>query len=1087
MSESRFMTPARTCLAAVAFVALGAFVASCGQSATPKGSESPKGKSEKAKPPVQFVKPARIIAMPESGVSFTATDPDGGSRTIAQGMRMLTERDGSIERARELFPTGRQVKVLELPERLGSGYLFYATASSNTSIWRATTWTGKLEPVANFDIEVDRIVDGFDRLYVLDQRSLDVIALDANGKPTDIGPLPVSPGFSSMAFADGWFGAVEVPFQGALVTFDAGATWRPLGLGSTYGISLDDQKRLVVSSTQGRFVVDAGGNVRLNNASTDDDVLFVGGGRPSGKTGPSIPIAPSLGPEPPRVGPLGKFPLALALARGITDENKTALVARDGALGRVRLSDGELIDIDEHAFGGGNCSGIPLGDGIGFVCGEERGRTTVQEYEPPLTLRPVMTFDEPRYVASSGNGMLVIRGPCKGKIGPSNTGAYCIRARDGTLQEIRVKGDYGVERIVALDDARIAVIVPPRLGASGTLTLINPDGKAKSTRLKLPKEDASTIALLRKGLWLDGMLQRNKKELSGWVVASGPFVGVRIGFDGNVKVGKVQSDIDRTLMSGQLALVLGRTGAALETVDGGTEWGEVNLPSSVVTGTMGGADSGMERGCSRVGCVFGSWLRVGWRGMDDDKDKKDKKDSEKDEKLRKDKDKKPTVTVKLDEKDPKKNNDDFVVVENPPPSILPSSKGGRWSLTCAATGEFFGPAKPVKPKPATYDGEEGMHGYGGYGYGRYGGGYGYGGAATPVSADEIKGSEWLPFMGAPAPAKKTGDVGFDLGTEMMSIPLRAYAWGARGAAWDRVGNLVIKGYDPLSLKDAVWTTAVGRSPYPDVIAASQAFNRDPNMPAGWMPVLEPSGRAAAILVNARGTMDILLAEEGRGVMQVADATKHGLYQLFGVVKLGSTWYFGSYLSGSAFRLFKAEGGRVVPVQDYPAPSGYRPNTNLNATLVRNVRGDSLGLWIESRKLRGQATTWYVYTLDPQSGEVRDVMEVSPEQLGSVPPACEDSDDGWLLSGDPPVDPSTTFVDSASSLRMRSTQARVVARDHGLCLSALSGEADEGSLPAKMAAGNVTTLVSQSRDKQSFPMVLQEPGKTGRRWGFRCVR
>jgi hypothetical protein len=225
-----------------------------------------------------------------------------------------------------------------------------------------------------------------------------------------------------------------------------------------------------------------------------------------------------------------------------------------------------------------------------------------------------MTFDEPRYVASSGNGMLVIRGPCKGKIDPSNTGAYCIRARDGKLQEIRVKGDYGVERIVALDDSRIAVVVPPRLGASGTLTLINPDGKAKSTRLKLPKEDASTIALLRKGLWLDGMLQRNKKELAGWVVASGPFVGVRIGFDGNVKVGKVESDIDRTLMSGQLALVLGRTGAAAESVDGGFEWREVNLPSAAVTGTMGGAEQGVERGCSRIGCVFGSWLRVGWRG-----------------------------------------------------------------------------------------------------------------------------------------------------------------------------------------------------------------------------------------------------------------------------------------------------------------------------------------------------------------------------------------------------------------------------------------------------------------------------------------
>ncbi len=1039
---------------------------------------SPSAKGDKLVPPIHFVSPARIIAMPEAGTTFTTVDPDGASRTISQGMRILTQRDGSIDRARELFPLGRQVKVLELPERLGGGFLFYASASSNTSIWHATKWTAKLEPVANIDIDVERIVDGFDRLYVLDQRSLDVIALDGNGKPTDLGPLPVSPGFSSMAFADGWFGAVEVPFQGALVTFDAGATWRALGLGQTYGVSLDDEKRIVVMSAGGRYVIDSGGTVRLNNASSEDDVLFIGGGRPPGSSSQPVAISSSnTGPEPPRVGPLGKLPLALALSRGITEDKKTALVAKDGALGRVRLSDGELIDVDEHAFGGGNCSGIPLGDGLGFVCGEERGRTTVQAFEPPLSLRQVMTFDEPRYVASSGNGMLVIRGPCKGKIKSSQSGAYCIRARDGKLQEIRVKGDYGVERIVALDDGRIAVIVPPRLGASGTLTLIKPDGKAASTRLKLPKEDAPTIALLRKGLWLDGMLQRNRKEIAGWVVAAGPFVGVRISFDGNVRVGKVESDIDRTMMSGELALVLGRTGTAAETVDGGFHWREVNLPTSTSTSTTAGnGEPSMERGCSRIGCVFGAWLRVGWRGKD-----ADEKDDEKDEpKTAKDKDKgKPKKNDKKNDKDAKKNNDDFVVVENPPPSVLPSGNGGRWKLSCVPTGEVYGPAKTAKPRTPSYD-EDGMMG-GGYGYGYGGPRYG----ATAPTPDELKSSEWFPFMGIPAPAKKGGDVGFDIGTE-GTLPFRAYVWGARGAAWDRVGNFQIRGYDPLTLRDAVWSTAVGRSPYADIVAASQAFGRDPNMPAGWMPALEPSGRAAAILVNARGTLDILLAEEGRSVMTVADATKYGLYQLFGVVRLGSTWYFGSYLSGSSFRLFKAEGGRLLSVQDYPA-SSWRPNTNLNATLVRNVRGDSLGLWVESRKLRGQATTWYVYALDPESGDVRDVLEIPPDELAAVPPKCDDGDDGWLLIGDPPVDPYVDFMDGADGMRSRGMQARVVARDHGLCVSAMSVEADDGTTVGKIGRGNVANLVSQSKDKESYPLVVQEWGKTGRRWGFRCVR
>src|SRR5690606_8900348 len=263
-------------------------------------------------------------------------------------------------------------------------------------------------------------------------------------------------------------------------------------------------------------------------------------------------------------------------------------------------------------LGGGTCQGIRLGKGSGFVCAQERGATTIYAFEPPLALRAVMRFDEPRYVAASENGGIVVRGRCAGKADESS-GAYCVRSPDGALREIRVRGDIGVERVVALSDGRTAVIVPPRLGAPGLLTIVDTSGRATGIKLKLPKAEPSMLALLKKGLWLDGFVEHKPGELSGWVAAAGPFVGVRVKLDGSVRVGKIENDIDRAMLSGRLALVLGRAGLASESTDGGFSWREVDLPADDAQSAKKSGPATEERGCSAVGCAYGSWLRVGWR------------------------------------------------------------------------------------------------------------------------------------------------------------------------------------------------------------------------------------------------------------------------------------------------------------------------------------------------------------------------------------------------------------------------------------------------------------------------------------------
>ncbi|MBE7482795.1 MAG: hypothetical protein HS104_22815 [Polyangiaceae bacterium] len=1044
------------------------------------GSDAPLGKGSVA-PPLKVVTPARIVALPDASASLVEKDPDGSTRFISRGMRVLARPDGSLERSRQTFPTGRVVRALKLPARLGGGFLFHASGSGSTHLWKAEGWTDDVVPFANVDFDAERIVDGFDRIYLQDQRSFDVVALDPQtGKATDLGPLPASPAYSSMAFADAWLGVVEVPFRGVLATFDAGASWRPLGLSQSYGVYLD-KGEIAINSSLGRFVLDASGRLRQRAQVTDDDATFVGAGKKGVAVAPTVTApAPPEPPPPPAVGPLGKLPLREAILHGMPDAPDSALVAKDGVLARVRLRDGRLLDVAERAFPpGSSCHGVPLGDGFGFVCGQERGGTVVYAYKKPLSLEPVMRFDEPRFVAPSGNGALVVRGPCVGKQAGA-VGAYCIRTRDGRQSEMRVRGDLGVERLVALSDGGTAVLVPPRLGAPGTLTIVAADGSAKTVKLKLPKDDVQSVAMLKKGLWLEGFIEREsaggddkpkasplvekvlrkkgknapgsdktakapkpkwKKQLAGWVVAAGPFVGVRVDLDGAVHVGRIESDIDRALISTDLALVLGRGGSANESIDGGFTWREVDLPAETAD-PVARARSGesAERGCSRVGCVSSSWMRVGWRG--------------------------------------KTETNDIEVVDAPKYSPMPASRGGRWNISCAPTGEVVGPAPKPERKVPERDDEAGVVGIGGV-WGRHR--WGMPPPAAPT-ADELKSSEWLAFKGVAPPPKKAAELGFDMGTEHLGAQVRGYAWGARGASWDRVGSFVLRAYDSFSLNRAVWSTATARAPWNDAIAASQVFGRDYNQPSAWFPVLEPSGRAAAMLVNARGTTELLLLEEGRGAVNVQDAAKWGLYQLSGAVKVGSTWYLGSYVSGSSFRLFKVDAGRVVQLRDYPMTGGWRPNTTLVVNLVRNARGDALGIWVEARRTRGAATQWFVYSIDPETGDALDMLTIDPADLARLPPACAQGADGWLLVGDPPVEPYVDYVQSADGVRSRNMQAKMLVQPEGLCVEVLSAEADT-DVPARIARADA----SFASGRESIPMVLDERGRAGRRWGFRCVR
>ncbi len=983
-----------------------------------------------------LITPAHLVAVPDStSVSYKHRDDDGTVRLVAHGMRLLSHPDGSVDRAKQLLPAVQAVHTLELPRRLGHGYVFYVHSSSTTLVWRSKTWTGALEPLANVGFDVARVVAGFDRLYLVDRATRSVVAIDADtGKVTDPGALPPSPGYGGIAIADAWTGVVQVPYRGVLATFDAGASWHQVTSQTTYGVALD-HGRIGIRLASGMYVLDPSGALRKYEQNSDRESMFRGAGQDPADVSWVDPADDSAEPPTtPPAGPLGRRPLDLAVLRGYPDTKTTAVVAAAGAVGRVRLSDGALLDVDEDAFPrGSTCDGIELGHGFGFVCGEQRGSTVVYGFKAPLSLEPVLSFDEPRYVAPSGNGALVIRGGCSGHA-RDNPGAYCIRSPGGALSEVHVKGDLGVERVVALSDGRAAVIVPPRLGAPGLLVLIDRAGKTKSVKMQLPaKAGKSILALLNKGLWLDGFVERKPGELAGWVAAGGPFVGVRLHLDGSVEVGKLENDIDRSLLSGQLAFSLGDSGLAAESIDGGFKWREVELPADATSTSSSRSVEDGPRGCSRVGCAFGSWLRIGWRGTNGHKSK-------------------------------------LATAEPPRPTVEPPTGGGRWLLTCASTGEQRG--ERIEPRPRASSTSRR--------YARPPPGYRYG---TVPSPDQLQSTDWKPFFGYPPPSKRPEQVGFDTGTETATVKVHGYVWGARGASWDRVGLFQMRVVDRFDVDHAIWSTAATRSPWDDISQAAQAFGQGyygsaPN----WETMLDPSERAGALRITG-ATADLFLIEEGRSVVKVADVGRQGFNTLAGAVKLGSTWYVGSMYGSSEFRVFRIEGSRMQLLGRYPMRVGSQASGTVTSLLVRNARGDALGILARPR-IRGASNNTFIYPIDLKTHLADAPLELTPSAVASALPCGNDDDDGWLIVVQPSVAPYMDFVGDADPLSVNGVSARLLASAHGVCIDSLAAYA-ESKVPARMhpPSGGVAGWAA---GRQTATLAVTGRGG-GVRWGFRCKR
>ncbi|MBK9265179.1 MAG: PQQ-binding-like beta-propeller repeat protein [Polyangiaceae bacterium] len=967
---------------------------------------------------ISMISPSRLVPDIRNERGVVAYE-SGARRALVNRMRIVIYDDGTVERAAELLPLGN-VHAVPLPSRLGGGFVFHASTGGGTQVWRASSWLGRLKPLVQFGSMATDLVPGFDRIYVRLSGNNKLLAIDAEtGESRSVDPLPPAAAYGALAFADGFRGVVDVDMRGVLATFDAGATWRPLGLSEKpTAITVVDGDPTIYAA-KGRYVLDARGNLTFRGhaaVETDEGVDT------------KLPT--------PR-GPFGKRPLRAAVEDGYPDSNETAVVARSGALARISLRTGAIVEMSTSAFPerDATCHGVRLGASFGFVCGEHDGATNVYAFDPPLSMHKVLSFRGPRFVSASGNGALVIRGPCgEGPEDDDGMRVYCVRSALGNTREVRVKGDLGVERVVALGDGRVAILVPPRNGGTGQITVVD-GSKVATSALSLPTKPRSVVRELRRGMWLEGFEEREAGVIGGWVEAGGPVIGVRVAIDGKVKAGEPRNNENGVIMSGRFALSQGEGGRAAESTDGGVSWKVFDMPEHDIS--PGDADT---RACGPLGCVLGGWVRVGWG--------------------------KPATAG------------DLTPAPTPPSMYVPSTVSPTVNLRCSPMGKAVTeplPDKPVKPAPAPV---VAMPRYPSGPFGRF-----------PLPPTVAPRSPWQSFRNSPPPTLGADEVGIDNGVPYDLVSMRAYAWGKKGADWARLGHFIIRFDDRFDPLGGMRSTGIAPPPWADEVATMDAMGIGSYPIVTWGSYLDASGRHALVTLCKGGACSHFAASEGQPALHLRDVVGRTAVAPrpypHGAVRVGESWFFVTPgPSSDTVAVYRADLGVIRRLALYHRPvaapgSRYSSHTNAEAPrIVRRAIGNGIGLLFTALAAPGERSGgMFVLPIDPDTGELGEPILLGKRDLaGQLPPRCAEGQDGWLLDTGLDMNPNVQLTSGRAVLDTIEFRLRM---DPGaVCVEAMAARIDGAFVPDKDA--------KSSTDKPTGTVTLSATERmTGRRWAFTC--
>jgi hypothetical protein len=902
-------------------------------------------------------------------------------RALVGGVRLRGGASGGVESAGDPLPAAPS-ETVELPQRLGGGFLF----RMNGALYRAGDWLAPLEPIfaSPPTSALTRIIVGLDRVYVQLAAGA-LIGLDPRtGHDIGLGPLPAGPSVNAFAALDGWRALAIVDARGLLATEDAGATWSPLAVAGE-GAALTRIGDLIAA----RPADPSRGPTQWFGATSDGHIERASPPPTSqkavGESDDDARLAASTGGGKP----FGLRPLGAAIEDGWPMADGTALIARDGALGRVRLSDGVVTATSPDAFAltPARCHGVSLARpyaprAFGFVCGQPHGCTDLYAFDPARgALALLKRFDNPRQVSASANGGLVVRGACAADAPSDDAGpgqqTYCVRGPDDVFRDFYVRGDIGSERVVALADGRTAVVSPPQGNlASARLTLFG-SGGASTVAVTFDPEPAPTTPddlrdaqaltrALRQGAWLGGFEERRPGFLSGWVMSGSTAIGIEISLDGRAKHGAFVRDLGAPVVSGAFGIGWGSR-RGYETTDGGVTWRLIELPEPLAASAQ---DEGV-RSCGPLGCEAVGWLRVGWG---------------------------PRASQ----------------LETLPASPIAAPPPPQRPLVLHCNIELSGAA-----------------------------------SLTEVAATSTR--NWLSFFNVPAPHLAADDAAYGLdgsallergrGDATVRGLAHLYAWGPRSASdWEALGHAIIRFASPFD--SSAHARSTQRSAIPHFVAdafiptLAQARATVALQSAGL--AFSDDGDEAIWVIQRYGPRSemagALLLQADRPIVEIRRADGEPLPSVEAAVHVGERWYLATAAGSSgaaATVIWEVDSGLARELARLP-----RVGLGPTPGAVRLARGEgsaSIGVVIDGQPgaARYSSAQRWVVPIDLASATVRPPELLGNFDLANSATPCGADGGGWALdtAWKNPLQLDVAGV----SIRGAATLARIHLRSGSSCV------------------------------------------------------
>ncbi|CAN5712512.1 hypothetical protein BH09MYX1_BH09MYX1_02480 [soil metagenome] len=946
-----------------------------------------------------------------------------GLRTMTAGVRILNLPGGGVLAAPQVFSQA-PTQTVTVPARMGGGFLFVV----GSVVWRSEDWLGPIRPLYTSPLGVTRLFVGLDRAYVKTTSNTHVAFDPKNGAPLDLGPWPPSPFVGGYAAADGWRAVAITDLRGAVVTLDAGSTWRPLVIPAQARDVMLVDGTLVVSAIDAAkakafFALQADGNVtKISEPTSDDDPI-------------------DEHDDAARI--LGKRPIVAAVEDGWPLADGTALVARDGTLSRVRLRDGIVVEAVPNAFPlrPAHCHAIPLPRpkdmaAFGFVCGQPRGSTDIYAWDvPSAKMRLIRHFSKPRQVSSPANGNLVVKGACDpdatGDGGTRGHQVYCVGTAGESFTELDVKGDIGAERVVPLADGRTVIVSPPQGDLAGARITVLDKGKATTfpivfTLRSAGNEDDEDVPdqvaqTLRSGTWLDGFEERAAGALTGWVELGGTYLGIELRTDGHASYGKYIRDLGTTMVSGRYALAFTGARRGYETIDGGRNWQVIDLPDPLDVRHRGAP---LARACGPVGCTLAGWARVGWGAGTG-----------------------PAASVAPPSSPP--------TPTRPPPALL--------SLKCEVSVKAKDVAESSAP-PAYYS--------------PY---YGYRG---PTVATQ----RWEPFFGTAAPKLGTDELGWstpvgviaDRGNIVPGVQigtlLRIFAWGPKGIEWDSKGRTAFRFTGPFEASSTIHSTQTIVTP--SLISDNTNFITlgQPVRRVGLWSIVAGDDASHVLLLARRDPISgmqldtaAIELEADRPPFEVHRVDGSTLGEIDAAVRMQGHWYVAATNSSdfSTLILYEIEGGLARELARIPR--GAQDGRPAQVRLARREGGRAVGVVVDGQpQAVGAVSTQWVLPVDIDSGNMGE-----PEPLGAIDLGgknvglCTGHDSAWVLDERWPASTITIGIEPAKkddgAISLHPSTTGFLARLHltraGACIErgAFVNTLAEEAFTAKLPKSDAPTI------------------------------